>query len=68
MTSDQLLDNTLNDIVLTSYRAGSLEDVSGKVWRKVWRRGGSLNPVRPISGTCELWVGLQVSVKRMTSG
>ena len=57
----------LNVIVLTSCHAEDLEDASRKVQRKVQRRSRSPSPVQPINSMCELWVGLQVSVKRMTS-
>ena len=62
---DQPLNNTVNDIVLTSRHAWDLEDASRKVRRKVRRRNGGPSPAQPIGGACELWVGLQALVKRM---
>ena len=40
VTSDQLLDNALNDIVLTCHHAGGLEDISTEVWGQLARCTG----------------------------
>ena len=40
MTSDQPLDNALNDIVITSWNAGGLRDISMEVWVSARCAGG----------------------------
>ena len=38
-----------------------------RVAKRVARRSGRTSPTQLIGAACELWVGLQVSVNRMTS-
>jgi len=59
-----MLNNMMNDMVLTSGYAEDLGDVCLDVWeqRRGWARR---RKSKPIAGTCGLWVGLQVSVEHM---